>query len=419
MTVAEYIQNVQVQVFKYCTDYIPPVTTTKLCDIISRIRTGTTEQNPNLFKYIRTLSKGERDQYKKTTIPCYSPTFIYTGYRKKDNIKNTNNLIYLDIDKQGFDPDKHLDKSKIITYYHTLSGRGYAILVATDHTLSVQNFKSFYVSVVEQLNLQNYYDPIVNRHNVAMSVSYDPYLYLNESEIYKFTYVEKPKFVKKKKYTVNNTSVYQPPNSNSNSDTIRFNNCADLKGYNTDGILLSKKKDIPVVKVCHYKKIKAERSRNTILSVYANNLLWLNPSIEESHFRNQIHQCNINFFIDPLPTNQVNKMINHKLLTLKKGELIPVITNRKIVIHPNNGSRKGKNKIIRNIIAEKRKELSKEKLYRIIETWDFKKFGKISGRKIAQHHPISYKTVIKYYPIFKQYISSLNKSHNDISSNKL
>ena len=409
MKVSEFLNNTPIQVFKNVKDYHAPSTLTTLNEIIYRTK-NCKDGNDSLYKHIRTLSKKERDRYKESTLPCYSPTFIYKGYRAKNKIIGINNIIYLDIDKPGFDPDQHLDKSKIITYYNTVSGKGYGILVATDNTLTVDNFNDFYYSVIDQLDLRNYYDDKVRRYHIAMTVSYDPHLFLNETELYKFTYTKKPIIVYKEKKKYN----YEPINKttkNYDSDTIRFNNHADLEGYK-DGIITSDKKDIQVVKVIHYQKKKAEGSRNTILSVYANNLLWLNPNIQELHFRNQIHKCNFIFFIEPLPTNQVNKMIEHKLLSLKNKELQPVITYRKMVIHPDSKlTRQEKNKLIRNMIAEDRKEQSKQKLYKIIESWDFQKLGKISGRKIAENHPISYKTVKKYYPDFKQYIFSLNESN--------
>jgi hypothetical protein len=50
-----------------------------------------------------------------------------------------------------------------------------------------------------------------------------------------------------------------------------------------------------------------------------------------------------------------------------------------------------------------------QKLYNIIEQWDFDIYGKISIRKISNNFPISKKTVAKYWSEFKEYVNELNK----------
>jgi group I intron endonuclease len=63
---------------------------------------------------------------------------------------------------------------------------------------------------------------------------------------------------------------------------------------------------------------------------------------------------------------------------------------------------------IRQLISKKKTSDSKQKIYNIIENWDFQLYGKITSTKIYNNFPISSKTVEKYYKEFKEYIAELN-----------
>lgn len=62
----------------------------------------------------------------------------------------------------------------------------------------------------------------------------------------------------------------------------------------------------------------------------------------------------------------------------------------------------------RKLNCEQVQEKTKQKLNAIIENWDFEKLGKITQISIVKNHPISKKTVEKYYKIFIEYIKITN-----------
>jgi hypothetical protein len=65
--------------------------------------------------------------------------------------------------------------------------------------------------------------------------------------------------------------------------------------------------------------------------------------------------------------------------------------------------------ICRKEIAEHRRDRSMKKLYEIIENWDYDKYGKITQRAIFLNHPISKKTVGKYWNAIKDVVAELNR----------
>jgi hypothetical protein len=66
-----------------------------------------------------------------------------------------------------------------------------------------------------------------------------------------------------------------------------------------------------------------------------------------------------------------------------------------------------------DLIAKKRTRDSKQKIYEILECWDFEKYGKISIRNISNNFNISKKTIAKYYSEFKAYIIEINNEYKN------
>jgi hypothetical protein len=108
----------------------------------------------------------------------------------------------------------------------------------------------------------------------------------------------------------------------------------------------------------------------------------------------------------------LQRVIDSVFKYFDEGTLKPIYnkTKRKIIFSSNSEyTAEEKREIVLDICNKKKSDDSKQKIYDIIEAWDFDNYGKISIRKISNNFPISKKTVAKYWNEFKEYINQLNK----------
>jgi hypothetical protein len=114
----------------------------------------------------------------------------------------------------------------------------------------------------------------------------------------------------------------------------------------------------------------------------------------------------------PLEKNEILHIIQSVFKYLRVGSLNPIYhkKKRKIVFNPDARlSKEEKLEICRQEIAQHRRGLSEQKLYDIIENWDFKQYGKITQRAIFLNHPVSKKTVGKYWNVLRDLVDEVNK----------
>ena len=76
----------------------------------------------------------------KSTTPTFTPNGTFIGIRKVDHINELNGLIYLDID-HPIDTTILNGIPFIYSYWKSISGKGYGLLIKTDG-LTINNFKS-------------------------------------------------------------------------------------------------------------------------------------------------------------------------------------------------------------------------------------------------------------------------------------
>jgi hypothetical protein len=117
----------------------------------------------------------------------------------------------------------------------------------------------------------------------------------------------------------------------------------------------------------------------------------------------------------PVDDSQLSRIVSSIHRYKKDGTLNPIYyrKKRKIVFSSHClFSREEKLAICRDEIIKHWKDISTDKLFNIIESWDFDKYGKIVQRKVYENHPISQKTVEKYWGGFKNLVSMLNSSYD-------
>jgi hypothetical protein len=116
--------------------------------------------------------------------------------------------------------------------------------------------------------------------------------------------------------------------------------------------------------------------------------------------------------IEPLPDQEIGKIAGSVIKKNKEETLKPIVSLRKIVFNPEVGySAEEKRDIVLQLCNEKRSGEVKQKLYEIIENWDWQ-MGKISQRKIIANNSIAKKTVEKYWFEFKEHVKELNNRYS-------
>ncbi len=358
---------------------------------------------------IESARSGDEDYntVKLTKIPCVTYNFLYDSYKKDINIISSTGLLYLDIDNPSFDI-RSIDRSKIYALYHSFGGYGWSLIVRIDG-LNKKNFKYNYKLIVKELGLEEYIDINAIKASQYNVLSYDPNIQINNSSKVFIAQEEEltikctPSVCNKKEeekaYTHGGGTLLKP---------LRFDNLNDLD-FEGDYTVNWEGYDwvrcwIPIKKVTV--------GRNNLLLSYCNNLVWLNPHITIERALKVIKSVNQIAFLNPLDNLQLNRIVSSIFKYKDDGSLQPILfeRKRKIVFKKNSGlNAQEKREIVLELCNKKKADDSMQKLYNIIEQWDFDIYGKISIRKISNNFPISKKTVAKYWSEFKEYVNELNK----------
>lgn len=353
------------------------------------------------------------DDVKLTKVPAVTYNFKYKKYKKDTNIIDSTGFIYFDIDDPSFNPEI-LDKTKIFAYYHSFGGFGYSIIIKVKG-INKDNFNFNYIRIAKELGIINFIDINAIKASQFNVLSFDPYIYINTSS-FVFSCFSDISSIVIKQY---NSNIYNNINKiaytkviTAKNKFIRFSNIDEI---NVDGEYNVNWTGYDIIKCwipIHKKKI----GRNNMLLSYCNNLVYLNSYITEEKIFDILKKVNYIAFETPVNDEQLNRIINSVLKYKEDGTLKPIYFNKKRKIVFNKDSKLNKEEKL-NIcsieLAKKRTEDSKQKLYNIIEDWDFNTYGKISQRKIYNNFNICQKTVEKYYNEFKEYISDLNNMFNN------
>ncbi|MGM9478652.1 BT4734/BF3469 family protein [Pedobacter sp. GSP4] len=371
------------------TDWLNQIKYSKYSELITSARDGVTDKN--------TL---------KGILPCVTYNFLFENYKSDKNIIKSTGLIFIDLDKNLEDFNiNQLDLNKIYSYYHSIGGIGYSLLVRVDG-VSQDNFKSSYQSILTDLHIEKYADKGGKKKTQFNVLSFDPDIYINDdSFIYNSTSIEKtyPTPLKESKKEEHIGGVgYEIEKG------IRYNNISDFSF--ADGEYIENWKEGFHFVNCYLptKKIGDKRKR-TILS-YLSNLIWLNPNIEYYHAVNILENINKRVCATPLSTEYLVATLKSVLAQKNENRLYPHFTTRRILFNPNSSLNvEDKLNTTSHLLRQKFARESCDRINDIIEDWDFEKFGKISIEKIAINSNINKKTVAKYYHLFKEFVNGINQ----------
>jgi hypothetical protein len=352
---------------------------------------------------ILSARSGNKDynEVKTKIVPCVTYNFTFNKYKNIENILNPTGLLYIDIDAPDFNIN-NIDKKLVFAFYKSFGGKGYSIIVKVDN-LSQNNFDETYAYICGQLGISDYVDLGAKKTTQFNVVSFDKELYLNaDSKIFKSINITPLSKTKREEKAY---STQWGVNGNS----VRFDNRDDYLQNKQDFVKNLEGFDFIQAKLL-YKKVS--KNRNNILLAYCTNIVCLNPNIYEDRLHSILSAVNFNNFTNPVDESQLQRIIQSVLKYKKEGILYPCgVIKRKALFGENcTLSKNEKLAVCREVSAESKEKISKEKIRSILDSWDFNNINKITQKAIYENHPISKKTVEKYYREFKKEIEFLNNT---------
>lgn len=399
VTVPKVIENLSVY------DWLKLIKDSDYSELIQNARQGIFPKHPI------TQLPFTKDEVKRS-LPCVTYNFLYDEYKKDDNLTVSTGLMYLDIDSNSFDI-KTIDKSKVFAYYSSFGGSGYAILVRVNG-VTKSNFRLTYEAIVSDLGLNKYIDTAAIKHSQFNVLSYDSELYINDNPFVYNAWNQNapiPSVIEKKE------KAYTKGLGAKKHQSIRFDNLDEIE---VNGKYVIDWDGIEYIR-CFLPIKKVTRNRNNFLLSYCNNLVYLNQNISIEKTVEILSNVNRSSCTHPVDEAQIKRVVNSIFHYKVNGSLKPIIFNKKrrLVFNKNyNLTREEKLGIWNAEQAKMWSRVSTNKLYEILENWDFEKHGKISQRKIYNNHPMGKTTVEKYYKVFVDFIDKLNSAYLNQNNEK-
>jgi len=368
-------------------EWFEKIKSSEYCDLITSAR-----EDENIY-----------DITKLTKIPCITVNYLFDKYKENKNIIEGTGLMYIDIDAPDFDVTM-LELSSVFALYKSFGGKGYSIIVKVDG-LTDSNFKETYSYICYELGISEYVDNSAIKMTQFNVLSYDKDILVNPlSKIFKSINTTPQSELRRREKKAYSTEggVFD--------GNIRFNNKNDyLKDdttyvINTDGMLFIECKPL-------FKRV--DTNRNNILLAYCTNLVILNPHISFKRAESIMSSINSHNFNNPVDKDWIKRIVISVFKYKEQGTLEPIFSKKKRI--GLFGKECGLDKleilsIMRGVMSEKRKKESIQKLYQILENWDYSFFGNVSQKKIYTNFPISKKTVEKYYKIVKELLNDFDNT---------
>lgn len=351
----------------------------------------------------------------KKVLPCVTYNFLYKSYKKDTNRLGSTGIIFIDIDYPNFDISK-LDKTCILGYYRSLSGRGYHILVRVDG-VTPDNFKATYKYVCNELGISHLKDDRAIKHSQFSVLSYDTDVYYNENaKSYMAVSPSSVISISDKNCIPIVSNIKERTTYTYEGDTkIRFDNLDEIniplgERYVTNWNGYEQVK-------CWLPIYKLKDGRKRFLLSYTTNFVWLNPTLDYEKYIMILDNVNQTAFQAALPLKRIYSTLNTVLKQQKDGNLKPINywNKRKIVFNTKMKFEKDeKRDIVLKELANQKTNQSIDKLRIVIQNWD-NRLGKLTARNIFKasqenfiQYKFSYKTICKYYKYFKEDINQKN-----------
>ncbi len=375
----------------------------------------------NTVEQIRFYGKGhpKYDQLKKQRWTV-SFNFLFDEKKRNANIKCATGMMMFDLDAKemlmhDFDV-KQLNLDDIYILHKSVGGKGYTVIVKVDG-LTLQNFKYNYNRIAEKLGLSQVMDTMARKATQYTVLSFDPDIYVNENST---VFQTEEEVVKKRKSSSSTTTTmldwdYNLAQSNTNytyaSDQLRYDNLQDYIQDDQDYIYDYENGYNYVSVPYRYSYPINEGGRSMHLFSITVKIVWLNPQANLDTLRDYLFYVNDSCHIPPLRDAEVVKTLNYVYENKERFQPLVSAKPKKIIFNTKlDWSREEKMKVVYQLNADSKRNLSLMKLESIIELWNFEKEGKITQRAVYKHYEISKKTVEKYWYLYKEQIDLINST---------
>lgn len=343
----------------------------------------------------------------KTSLPALTWNATFTDSKSDINFKACSGFMFIDVDDLSFDI-KSLDTDKIYTYYKSIGGLGYSLIVKVDG-ITPDNFHSTFYSITDDLGISKFIDKQAVKLTQSSILSYDTDLFYNPvSFIYSALNVELSivnQFctdghiisLKKEKHNV----------TVSTKSNIVFNNLDEFD-FNGEDYIEDWINGLAYV-FCSKPFKPLTDGRKRYMMNYIRNYVWLNPDASLYQIINSAKLVNLSVSIDSLPTNIIEKQVQAVVKQKNEGKLTPKVKRRSIIFNPRTLLTKDEKAKIR---AERQSQyytdLTLPEMYVVIEDWNFQSNGKITIRSVATATGFAASTVSNYWHHLKEYVKGEN-----------
>ncbi|MEJ5962794.1 BT4734/BF3469 family protein [Pedobacter immunditicola] len=352
--------------------------------------------------------KTEYDKIKET-LPAITWNGLFSEKKCNQNFISGTGLMYIDIDSTDFKIES-LDLNKIYSYYQSIGGLGYSLLVRVDG-ITLDNFKSTYNYITNDLGLECDDTNAVKPTQYSI-LSYDPNLYINEDSFI-YSTIE-PEINTNNSFCTKGHIISQKKEEHNvtvgTKSEIRFNNVNDFD-FEGKEYIENWNEGLSYVE-CNQPFKPLGDGRKRYMLNYIRNYVWLNPNAQLYQIINSALAVNISLSIDPLPRIIIEQQVTSILKQKNVGKLVPKIKKRRIIFNPKSLlSSDEKQKLRAKSQSQYYTNAATTKIYEVIEDWNFEFNGKITIRSVAQATGLAPNTVSKYWAQVKEYARGLNEDN--------
>lgn len=367
-------------------------------------------QHKSTVELARRFGKGtlQYETIKESKVPCVVLNFLHSkGYVNGTTAHKPTGYLYIDVDNNL---DIPLNSPHIAAYWKSLSGAGYSIVVSAKG-LTKNNVKSATREVAELLDIP--LDTAAISIDRLTCISYDPNAYYNPNAV---PYVIQCGNTadEKKTHTM----------STDNNTIIRVLDCVglfsekEIRVSNIDEVISSIDFEANPVHDfgeggVMYADIRysiygvPEGKRNQVMYATVCQLRALNPWCSEDRMMEYVKGLNRNAFKPSLSNKEVEGIVS-KVYKLKKVKLI-LNRRRRFVYNPDYDlTANDKRAMNIRLISERRKAVNSATIEDVIDSWDFKKRGKITRKSLAGASNLSINTIARRYKDLKEKIKQKN-----------
>ncbi len=343
---------------------------------------------------------GNQREYEdiKRCLPCVTFNFRFDGWKNDKNITGATGFIYIDIDGTT---DIDLVNPLIFASWLSLSNQGRGVLVKVDN-LTKKNFNKTYEDISKELSIVS--DKGAKKATQFTVLSYDPSIYVNvESTTWKSK--EEPK-------NTPSSVLYKAGRKKDATEKgvksiINYDNIDDYDFGDEEYIFFPDEKEL-IAKAWIPKTIP-KGSRNEKLSSIAYQFRALNPHLSHDELLKLTININHSRCNPPISDEEVQSIVK----TSKEGEHFDPILNapRRVIFNPKSTLTANEKRAITNKLTGKlRSEKTKSDIKACLLNWDVSKQGKVTQTKLAKATPKNIKTIERYYRLFREEISRINKA---------